>query len=233
MAQQGRLVHKEIGSINVWKESGLNMQGNRIRNVGTPVARLDATNKAYVDGTRFVGDLKMSAKPTDHTGWLLCDGRSLQKSAFAGLYEAIGAAYGGDASSFKLPDCRGRVLGSIGQGVGLTTRQLGDAAGEELHTLAVAEMPTHAHTGETDTSGNHTHNYFMGKDDGNLSNNAGQYPPGDGNANVYGMQTSSAGAHSHTFTTDTAGNSQSFNVMQPTIFVGNTFIFVGVTDIAE
>jgi len=40
----------------------------------------------------------------------------------------------------------GRVIGNIGQGVGLTNRQLGEYVGEEQHTLTIAEMPRHNHT---------------------------------------------------------------------------------------
>jgi microcystin-dependent protein len=38
-----------------------------------------------------------------------------------------------------------RALGAAGTGSGLSTRNLGDAVGEEAHALTVTEMPSHSH----------------------------------------------------------------------------------------
>ncbi|MDR0800840.1 MAG: phage tail protein [Endomicrobium sp.] len=48
-------------------------------------------------------------------GYLLCDGRAVDKRSYPGLFEAISTTYGGSGSTFKLPDFRGmflRVAGS-------------------------------------------------------------------------------------------------------------------------
>lgn len=196
-----------------------------------------------------VGDLKYSARSNDHNGWLKCDGRSLTRAEYPDLFEVIGVSFGSnDASTFKLPDTRGRVLGAIGAGSGLTTRILGDTIGSETHTLTVSEMPSHLHTGTTDSSGTHTH---MITDPGhthnvgntNLSNNlqtAGSIDDDQGaipeqnlmysqittsTSSTTGISINSDGAHTHTFTTATSGNSQAHNNMQPTSFIGNVFIF--------
>jgi microcystin-dependent protein len=81
------------------------------------------------------------------TGWLLCQGQAVDRSAYAALFSAIGTSYGvGDGSTtFNLPDARGKVV------TGLDTGQtefntLGKTGGEKTHVLTTAEMPSHTHS---------------------------------------------------------------------------------------
>jgi microcystin-dependent protein len=82
------------------------------------------------------------------SGWLLCDGTAVSRTTYAVLFAAIGVIYGvGDgATTFNLPDMRGKVSVAAGQGVGLTNRVLAAVGGEENHTLTVNEIPAHTHT---------------------------------------------------------------------------------------
>ena len=226
MTGQAKNVGERFGSVTIYGTYGLNMSQNRITNVADPVASLDGINKAYLETIRHVGDIKMSILTSDHHNWLVCNGRSLLRSEYPVLFSIIGTSFGSaSGTTFNLPDCRGRVLGSIGQGSGLTNRSIGATVGEETHLMTTTEMPSHTHTGTTNSSGAHTHEYYTGRDNGDLSNIPGQYPPGDGTTNVNNLTTSSAGAHTHTFTTDSAGSGVAFNVMQPTVFIGNVFIY--------
>lgn len=62
------------------------------------------------------------------------------------LFAVIGITYGGDAqTTFALPDLRGRVPISQGQGPGLTPRTMGEASGTENVTLLSTQMPAHNH----------------------------------------------------------------------------------------
>jgi microcystin-dependent protein len=188
-----------------------------------------------------VGDYKYSARAADFDGWLLCDGRAVSRSDFAYLFAVIGTYFGnGDGTAtFNLPDNRGRATASIGQGAGLTNRQLGAAIGEETHALTQSELPAHTHTGTTDSTGTHSHTYqdayfaeyqqgggVFGTSANTDYDNNFRYRTADGSytntpANI---NTSSEGAHAHTFTTASQGGGGSHNNMQPTLFIGNLFI---------
>lgn len=214
-----RRVHRDLGSVNMF--GNIDAGSHRIKNVATPVDESDAATKVYVDARCSTGDIKWSIRSSDHERWLLCDGRSLMRSDYSSLFALIGTTFGSNSvSTFTLPDCQGRVLGAASN-----VRPVGQTAGQESHTLTVNEMPSHTHTGTTSSAGSHSHVYYTGKDDGNLSNSPGQYPPGDGVSNVNELNTSTTGAHSHTFTTDARGSGQAFNIMQPTLFIGQVFIF--------
>jgi microcystin-dependent protein len=197
-----------------------------------------------------VGDMKMSGVDVDHLGWLLCDGRELSVSTYYYLHQVIGYSFGGSDLSFNLPNASGRVPGMIGQSVGRTW-VMGDLSGQETHTLVIAEMPAHNHgtnasntqigNGLTGISGEHAH---TATDSGHEHSYVNQV--GDQSVNTLTTQDTAAdqvdynqttgtgyanitvapnGLHQHTIATQ--GGSQPHNNMQPTIFVGNMFIYCG------
>jgi microcystin-dependent protein len=151
------------------------------------------------------GDIKMSFVGEDHLGWLKCDGRSFLKTEKPLLYNVIGIQFGGSATAFNLPNPAGGVLGVVGQRTGAVTTAPhgpGTEVGEETHTLIVDEMPAHNHT---------------------VSINA--------SAPAQSVSTGGATAAdevSATYTTSSTGGSDPHNNMQPTLFIGNVFIFSGV-----
>ena len=44
------------------------------------------------------------------SGWLLCNGQTVPSATYPQLYSAIGSAYGGDATNFKVPDLINKAL---------------------------------------------------------------------------------------------------------------------------
>nr|WP_315249783.1 tail fiber protein [uncultured Duganella sp.] len=65
----------------------------------------------------YVGEIRLIAFNWAPQGWLLCQGQQLLINQYQALYALIGTAYGGDgATTFKLPDLRGRVPTQQGQG---------------------------------------------------------------------------------------------------------------------
>lgn len=95
----------------------------------------------------FIGEIKMFAGNYAPVGYALCNGQLLSISSNPALFSILGTMYGGDGvTTFGLPDLRGRVAVSFGQGPGLSNRVLGSMGGTETNTLSVAQMPSHNHT---------------------------------------------------------------------------------------
>ncbi len=198
----------------------------------------------------MVGDTKTSGLFVDHLGWMKCDGRLLYVDQWRFLFDVIGYNFGSnvEGTQFRLPDPQGRVLGYLNPTTsnGLSVREMGDAVGEETHTLTIPEMPTHAHSGTTSNAGLHTHEtnadgskaenpsgsgfgliYSDGKftsDGGGLDNTAGEP---NLLALISSLVVQSNGDHVHSFTTLPQGGSQPHNNIQPTLFTGNMFMYTG------
>lgn len=88
-----------------------------------------------------VGDIKMTALAASQSGWLLCNGSSLLRSAYPELFIVIGTLYGPGASpgtTFALPNLRDRF--PIGAGL---TNALG--LGVDVTTLSFDHVHTHSH----------------------------------------------------------------------------------------
>lgn len=88
------------------------------------------------------GSLVQYAGAAAPSGWLLCNGASVSRTAYSGLFAVVGTAFGSvDGNTFNLPDLRDRVpVGVSG------TKTRGATGGAETHVLSGAEMPNHQHT---------------------------------------------------------------------------------------
>jgi len=97
----------------------------------------------------FLGDIEAFAFNYAPNGWALCAGQSLPIAQNTALFSLLGTNFGGDGiRTFALPDLRGRIANGSGQGGGLSPYNLGQTAGEETHTLTLAQMQAggHSHT---------------------------------------------------------------------------------------
>jgi microcystin-dependent protein len=73
----------------------------------------------------FMGKIDMdnpekSYLNVENMGWIVCDGRTVPVNDYQELYEILGNLYGGDKTSFKIPDLRGVFLRGVGTDPGST-----------------------------------------------------------------------------------------------------------------
>jgi microcystin-dependent protein len=166
-----------------------------------------------------IGTFKYSVRTSDHTGgWLLCDGRLLNKNEYPLLFAVMGYSFGGSGDFFQLPDSRSRMVGTIGQGTGLTNRTIGQKVGSETHTLTIDEMPVHTHT---ITDPGHTHTYRDPNTTGNQSFPIeSPFPAANSDRENVNTSTSTTG-----ITLGNTGGGLGYDIMQPILFIGSLFVY--------
>lgn len=170
------------------------------------------------------GDVKLTVKTVADTGWVLMNDTTIGNAASAAtgranadtvalytlLYNntvdadcAVSGGRGANAAAdyaanktIALPKALGRALATFGTGSGLTARTMAKAFGEENHTLSIAELAAHTHTGTSNTGTSQTNQ--------TVSSN-GNNPAAGG------------------WTSDSTGSGTAHNTMQPTLFL-NTMI---------
>jgi microcystin-dependent protein len=99
--------------------------------------------------TPYLSEIKLFGFAFPPHGWALCAGQLLPINQNQALFSLLGTTYGGNGTTtFALPDLRGRVPISMGQGAGLQNYIIGQQGGTETVTLAAAEMPAHSHTAD-------------------------------------------------------------------------------------
>ena len=134
--------------------------------IGTsiPAHALDVTGDLNITGDYKVNGTNLQTVPTGTvsafagsaapTGYALCDGSAVNRTAQAALFSVIGTTYGiGDGSTtFNLPDVRGRVVAGLGESLlGATADTLGEDNGliadtkEHLLTAAESGLRDHEH----------------------------------------------------------------------------------------
>lgn len=135
--------------------------------------------------------------------WHLCDGSVLDGSTtYATLFALIANQYGGTgASTMQIPKTNGRVIAGRGTGVDLTgyregvnDNTQGNTGGEQSHTPTIGELVAHGHSFDPST----------------VANNTSGSPLAVASAGGVLVDTPTIGA---------TGNTEDFNVVQPTIII--------------
>ena len=104
----------------------------------------------YRKGFMPVGTMVDYGGTVAPSGWLLCQGQLLLRSAYPDLFTVLGTQYniGGEAiTHFRLPDTRGRVTVSPDTSAGRLTAAAanGSSGGSATVTLSTPNLPSHTH----------------------------------------------------------------------------------------
>jgi microcystin-dependent protein len=173
-------------------------------------------------GEDFMGSIILFAFNFAPKGYAPCNGQLLPINQNQGLFAVLGTTYGGDGRvNFALPDFRGKTAVHPGQGI-----VYGQSAGEENHTLTVAEMAQHVHTLNVDQ------NSYVKAPAGTLADTAdpnGAYYAA--NPAVTGRFTNhqDTGMYQNTpFNTGNTGNGQPHNNMMPYLVLNFCIAITGI-----
>ncbi len=170
----------------------------------------------------MLGEVRIFAGNFAPRGWAFCEGQLLPISSNSALFSLIGCTYGGDCrTTFALPDLRGRVAISAGNGPGLSNRVWGQKGGGEYNILNQTQLPSHSHTAvgtitaanTTGTTNDPTGNVLaVAKTPIDRSNIV--------DSNIYApTANTNMSANGVTVTVGNTGGNQSVNNMQPYLTV--------------
>ena len=87
---------------------------------------------------KLTGQIAYFPNPTAPEGWLMCNGSTVSRSTYAGLFNVIGTRYGaGDGrTTFTLPDLRGEFIRCLDNGRNLDPgRGLGSVQGDAIRNI--------------------------------------------------------------------------------------------------
>lgn len=95
----------------------------------------------------YLSEIRLFAGSGTFDNWHFADGQLLPIAEYDPMFTHLGTLYGGDGgTTFGLPDLRGRVAISDGQGAGLPPWSLGETSGSESVLLSLPKTPGHTHT---------------------------------------------------------------------------------------
>ena len=94
----------------------------------------------------FIGEIRLFGFNFAPRNWALASGQIVAISQNTALFSILGTTYGGNGqTTFALPNLNGTAGMGVGNGAGLSPRDLGEVTGEATVTLLSTEMPTHTH----------------------------------------------------------------------------------------
>jgi microcystin-dependent protein len=107
-----------------------------------------------IDSSAPAGAIVAYSGTVAPSGWLLCNGQSVSRTTYAGLYTVIGNSFGsGDGSTtFHLPDFRGRFLRGLDGTANIdpdkatrTAMNTGGNVGNNLGSVQADDFKSHTH----------------------------------------------------------------------------------------
>ena len=188
-----------------------------------PVVMMGASAPVSAGPNDYLGELSLNGYSFCPRGTVGADGQLLPINQNQALFSLYGTTFGGDGrTTFGIPDLRGRTVIGVGNGPGLTPRQMGQKSGAETVTLNTTQIPSHSHTGQVRSENT------APADTGNAAGNA----LGRTTTAIYSdtAAPSAAGAlHPGTLNIDVSGGgNQSHPNMQPFLVMRYCVATVGV-----
>jgi microcystin-dependent protein len=198
-------------------------------NSTSPSSALTVGGSASISGTltlagatvHLTGLIQMYGGSTAPTGWLLCDGSLVSKTAYAALYALLGSTFGAETTTqFYLPDMRGRSPLGSGTGSGLTARSVGGSGGAETYTLTISDMPSHNHGGASGgMSANQTHTHPIPYNNSSAGQSQYAYESNSGAIIDGRYNTESSANLDHTHSITSQGGGGAHTIMSPWLCV--------------
>ena len=213
-----------------------NTKNGMLRQVsGNPTDFVDGTNTCQpIANILPPGVIVDYAGSTIPAGWLSCAGQLISRTGFAGLFAAIGTAFGvGDGSTtFAVPNFVGRISAGAGGSFGA----LGVAGGAASVALAVGHLPSHSHSitdkvhshSASASDSGHTHNFtaVLGVAGGSYAG-GNPFSPSTATTAVgfANVSVSVAGAATGITSTNATGSGTAFSVLNPYLVVNKIIKF--------
>ncbi|HEX8104178.1 MAG TPA: tail fiber protein [Solirubrobacteraceae bacterium] len=100
----------------------------------------------------FLSEIRIMSFGFAPKGWAQCNGQLLPINQNQPLFALLGTAFGGDGRvNFALPNLQGKTPIHAGNG-----HTLGEAGGEQSHTVSIAEIPAHTHVVQASSANSDT-----------------------------------------------------------------------------
>jgi microcystin-dependent protein len=95
---------------------------------------------------QYLGEIRPFGFNFAPYNWAQCNGQMMSITQNAALFSLLGTNFGGNGqTTFGLPNLGGTVPMHWGDGAGLSSYVIGEAAGSPTQTITVAQMPLHSH----------------------------------------------------------------------------------------
>ena len=96
---------------------------------------------------QFLGQIQLFSFNFAPSQWAQCAGQIMPIQQNTALFSLLGINFGGNGTTtFGLPNFQGQAACGVGQGPGLSQRDIGEVFGAESVQLVPSELASHIHT---------------------------------------------------------------------------------------
>lgn len=182
------------------------------------VLTMGATDPAWATAVSVpAGSIVMYAANSPPSGWLECNGASIDRTTYAALFTAIGTTFGSVSGTvFNIPDLRGHFVRGWDNSRGVDS---GRAFGSSQANQVGPHTHTASSSGSTSSDGSHTHTDSINSLNNDWATFGGSALSANGAASALSplatAGTSSSGAHTHTLSISTTVNSNGGTESRP------------------